>query len=148
MEAKMSDRFVRRIFRACCLLLPLTALAVASPGLSAGQQEVRSLSPAPPVLRSDPAAAEKYFHDQRAAPGRTIPPGALLRAQQDLQPRVRSGAMHVFEVGQRSRGRSLSPIGQPTLGTSSWAAIGPDPIQTGLSGQDQGPLPASGRATA
>jgi hypothetical protein len=49
----------------------------------------------PAVGKSDPVAAERFFHDQRAAPGARIKPGALLEARRQLAERLRTGAIPV-----------------------------------------------------
>jgi len=76
---------------------------------------------------------QEYFHDQRAAPAKQIPAGALLRARQQAA-----------QVASAAAGPSVGA----QVTESSWTSIGPRPIGLGASGFANGALPNSGRVTA
>ena len=111
-----------------------------------------SASAAPPPATSggspsDPVAGERFFHDQRAYPNRELPPGALLRARQQLAAGLASGAIGTLGPGGRLTGTAPTS-GQATLSQSPWTGIGPTPIENGVPGSDFGPFPISGRVSA
>jgi photosystem II stability/assembly factor-like uncharacterized protein len=100
-----------------------------------------------PAAAADPSASrddnirtreEQYFYMQRAAPGTSVPDGALGRARREAEERVHTGAIAVIPQGAAS----------PDTVEGPWVPIGPRPIGSGLAGSGFGPLPNSGRVTA
>ncbi|MBI4491752.1 MAG: hypothetical protein HY690_03055, partial [Chloroflexi bacterium] len=135
----------RALFTTLGVLTLLTLLAVPLQPLPLGPTTVEAQQ-APPtrqlppqVQKSKAFLREQYFHDQRALPGDEIPEGALLRARQQLQDRVRSGALLTAPQGERTAA---------TASEGPWTLLGPEPIGSGVSGWASGELPNSGRVTA
>ncbi len=75
---------------ALVVLALVTTLLGLSPGGAAALPVDRdpSRSLPSPVQKRDPTAAERFFYDQRAAPAKTIQPGALLRARRQVEERL------------------------------------------------------------
>jgi photosystem II stability/assembly factor-like uncharacterized protein len=102
----------------------------------------RSAGDPPSLYTKKPFLRELYFWAPRALPDEDIPDRALLRARQQLDQRVRSGALPTAPQGASADGARVPFTESP------WTAIGPAPIGSGLSGSGVGTLPYIGRVAA
>ncbi len=135
-------------------ILVLLAVVLMQLGLSPGgalpptDSQAPATRPPRPVPRRDPTAASKVFNDQRAAPAKTILPGALLRARRQVEERIRNGVIPVVPHGNpRSGSAAPSSLAAASAVTESrWSLIGPESIAQGVGGEARYPI--AGRVSA
>src|SRR5207248_2525018 len=113
------------------VLLSMVLAQIGPAGAATASQAPPADAPAlqvPPSQRHAPHDKERegdvdmredWFYGQRAAPGTHVPPGALPRAREQLETRLRSGA-----IPRAAQGPS-APL---AVTESVWSAIGPQPI--------------------
>src|SRR6266851_8892464 len=122
-------------------LLAIALGAVGLPGQQAAQNSSSSSQPAQknlaePVDRNAAQHRAEWFHNQRAYPRSSIPPGVRAKAVQ-----------HAREMAARQNGLSeAAAVDSPALPIvgPQWVPIGPAPIMAAFFGEG----PSSGRVTA
>ncbi len=108
-------------------------------------QQPKRLPPAEPanIIR----LRQQWFYQQRAYPNKHIPPGARLKALQQLrkmEAAQRATSRQIRQQSATSTGTSTSSATQPAaISSTSWTPVGPQPTTTPFAYN-----PVSGRITA